>query len=124
MTVTITFPKLLSNRLQQEASRLQIPVEELAAKLLSDSLPNIPDEEYVAIDNGELSTLEEIVERIKASPTDPKPIEYGEKVGDKDYLEYLIANPPQDTMSFAEWEEFWPQVEEELKALDQMTHTS
>jgi hypothetical protein len=118
MTVTITFPKLLSNRLQQEARRLQIPVEELATNLLSEALLKEPFDLPAPAEDEGLPGLEEIVARIKQLPRDPESFHAGEKANDPEYLAWLLANPPKDTLTFEEWEQFWPQFEQELKAID------
>lgn len=118
MTVTITFPKLLSNRLKQEAKRLQVPVDELATNLLSEALLNEPTDLPVLAEDEDLPSLEEIVATIKQLPRDPESFHPGEKANDPEYLAWLLANPPKDTLTFEEWEQFWLQFEQELKAID------
>jgi hypothetical protein len=34
------------------------------------------------------------------------------------YIQSLLDNPPTDTLTVAEWEEYWPAFEQELKELD------
>lgn len=119
MSITITLSESLTEILEQRAKRLHLPMEKLAAKLISDALiaevatlleQNWQEEEY--------PTLEEIVATIKALPPNPNNIERGAKVGDLEYLDYLLANPPQDTITIEEWERLWPMVEHELRTLD------
>jgi len=118
MTITITFSNLLSNLLHQEAKRLQISVEELATKLLEEALSHeMADTPSTTAENS--ASLKALVASIKAGPSsDSKGFEQGEKVGDKAYIEYLLANPPKGTVTAEEWERLWPEIEKELEALD------
>lgn len=129
MGVTITLPEPLTDQLAQQAHRLHISVDELAARLLGDALKtkllDLPtpeeDVEFPTLEDEDFATLEEIVASIKAVPPNPAQIEVGGKVGDMAYLDYLLATPPQDTMTFNEWKNFWPQFEQGLKKLDILT---
>jgi hypothetical protein len=131
MTVTITFSNLLSNLLQQKAKRLQISVEELATRLLEEALMHESVDTSALATEEDSASLEALVEKIKAgpevktrwAPSDSSGFEQGEKVGDKAYIEYLLANPPKGTVTAEEWERLWPQIEEELKALDPLEPT-
>jgi phosphoglycolate phosphatase-like HAD superfamily hydrolase len=122
MSVTITLAEPLAEVLKQRANELDLSVDELAAQLLGDLLlgeldQTLPDQAESSFDC-ELSSLEETVARIRALPPEPAQIKRGAKVGDKAYIAELLANPPQGSMTFAEWQEFWPKFEAELKALD------
>jgi hypothetical protein len=135
MTVTITFSNLLSNLLQQKAKRLQISVEELATRLLEEALMHESVDTSALATEEDSASLEALVAKIKAgpegaskgsprwAPSDSNGFEQGEKVGDKAYIEYLLANPPKGTVTAEEWERLWPQIEEELKALDPLEPT-
>lgn len=63
MTLTITLPEPLNELLERKATRLQIPIDELATKLLSDVLLDEAEDEL---------TLEEIVAGIQALPPNPE----------------------------------------------------
>jgi hypothetical protein len=106
MTVTITFSKLLSDRLQQEACRLQVPVEELATNLLSEALLDEPIDLPAPAEDEDLPSLEETVASIKQLPRDPESFHAGEKANDPEYLAWLLANPPKDTLTIEEWEQY------------------
>ena len=119
MAMTITLSESIAERLQAHANQFQLSADALAEKLLADALP-------VSKTNGfqlppaddDLSSLEEVIAKIKAIPPNPAAIELGAKVGDMAYIQSLLDNPPTDTLTVAEWEEHWSAFEQELKALD------
>ena len=117
-TTTITVPKSISTLLEQKAARLQISVEALTAKLLSEALADEASElSEVKIDEN-FPTLAEIVAGIKALPPNPKSIQRAERAHDLAYIDWLLANPPTDTLPFEEWNRLWTAFEQELKAVD------
>lgn len=130
MAVTITISERLSQRLQAHARTFQLPLDALVEQLLADALPaeetngfDATDEHAPAIHPaGDLddpdAELARIVAQIKATPPNPDAIERGDKVGDLTYIQYLLDNPPTDTLTAEEWEHYWPAVEQELKELD------
>lgn len=127
MAITITLSEALSERLQAHAAETHLSPHILVEELLADALPPVKangvtaNGMHVAQDPDDEShpTLEEVVALIKATPPNPDAIEYGNKVGDKAYLQYLLESPPTDTLTFTEWEEQWAVFERELKELDQ-----
>ena len=108
MTLTITLPEPLNELLERKATRLQIPIDELATKLLSDVLLDEAEDE---------PTLEEIVARIQALPPNPEGFQRAERAHDLAYIDWLLANPPTDTMTMEEWEQFWPEIEQKIEAM-------
>ena len=138
MTVTISLSGELSERVQSGAKRLRLSPQMIVESILrlffrrnrtdddleqeinhvssfddADSL----EVEYHRDDYSLEQTPEEVVAEIKALPRNPAMIKRGEKVGDMDYIQYLMDNPPTDTMTLEEWEEEWPSIEKELKEL-------
>ena len=111
MTLTITLPEPLNELLERKATRLQIPIDELATKLLSDVLLDEAEDE---------PTLEEIVARIQALPPNPEGFQRAERAHDLAYIVWLLANPPTDTATAEEWERLWPKIEQEIEAMDRL----
>lgn len=119
MSLTITLPDPLPEILEQRATRLHIPVDELAIRLLKALLLDVEFDSLASTGKSEKAlSLEDTVAKIKRLPPNPVRLERGAKVGDLEYIDYLLANPPQDTMTVEEWKEFWPAVEKKLKQLD------
>jgi len=108
MTLTITLPEPLNELLERKAIRLQIQIDELATKLLSDVLLDEAEDE---------PTLEEIVAGIQAQPPNPESFQRAERAHDLAYIDWLLANPPTDTMTMEEWEQFWPEIEQKIEAM-------
>jgi len=108
MTLTITLPEPLNELLERKAIRLQIPIDELATKLLTDVLLDEAEDE---------PTLEEIVAGIQARPPNPESFQRAERAHDLAYIDWLLANPPTDTMTMEEWEQFWPEIEQKIEAM-------
>ncbi|MEM7531411.1 MAG: hypothetical protein AAF639_04490 [Chloroflexota bacterium] len=138
MTVTISLSGELSDRVQSGAKRLRLSPQIIVENILrlffwrnhtDDALEkeinrvssfddsNSLEIDYNHSDNYREQTLEEVVAEIKALPRNPAMIKRGEKVGDMDYIQYLIDNPPTDTMTMEEWAEEWPPIAKEIKEL-------
>ncbi len=119
MTMTITLSDSIAERLQAYANQFQLSADALAEKLLADALPvSKTNGFHLPPADDDLSSLEQVVAKIKAMPPNPAAIEPGAKVGDMAYIQSLLDNPPTDTVTVAEWEEHWSAFEQELKALD------
>lgn len=102
--------------LQERRELFQEIFREILADPSSRTLKN-----GVSLDTGDKytsSSIDELVKQIKATPPDPTTITQGSKVGDMEYVQYLLDNPPTDTISAEEWERLWPEHESEMKALD------
>jgi len=108
MTLTITIPDDLRDRLQRQAADQHVAPDQLALRLIHDALAERED----------LPSLEEVVARIKATPPDPTKIERGKHAGDKEYIKYLLENPTPGTVTVEEWAELWPTIEAEMKEID------
>ena len=118
MTITITLPEPLMILLEQKAEHLHLSADEFATKLVRDALLDQESARPEPAVEDDFPTLEEVVASIKALPPNPGAFHPGERANDKEYLDYLLANPPRDTMTFEEWERFWPEFEQELTILD------
>jgi hypothetical protein len=122
MNITITFAEPITTLLGQEAERLQVSVEDLATKLLNEALLARANEQEIdsvaLVDDNEAKTLEQIVTEIKALPPNPEAFQPAARAQDLAYIDYLLANPPQDTVTLEKWERFWPAFEQEVKRMD------
>lgn len=120
MTVTVTLSERLSEHLQAHADKFHLSLDALVEKLLVDALPVVETNGFhLSPADDDLPSLEEVIAKIKATGPNPDAIERGDKVGDMAYIQSLLDNPPTDTLTVAEWEEYWPAFEQELKELDQ-----
>lgn len=120
MEVTLTLPETMVERLERQADKLNVSLDDIAWKLLNDALVK----ESVATtypDNGdknELPSLEEVVARIKAAPPNPAAIVPATKTIEE-VVAYWEANPPDESdISPDEWDRMWTAFEQELKAID------
>lgn len=93
--------------------------QEIFIDILRDSASGNPqnDQEDIS-DDGITHTIKDIVSHIKATPPNPDLVIHGTRVGDLDYIQALLDNPPVNTISREEWEQLWPKHEAEMKALD------
>lgn len=122
MTTSVKLSAPVAERLQTQADKVHLPLDTLVERMLIDSLPVYETNGFHATDaplvDDDFPTLEEIVAMIKATPPNLNAMQKGEKFGDMAYIQSLLDNPPTDTMTVAEWEEYWPSFEQELKELD------
>jgi hypothetical protein len=122
VTITVTLSTPIGKRLQTQADKIDLPLDDLVERMLIASLPVYEANGFHATADepvvDDFPTLEEIVAQIKATPPNPNAIQRGEKFGDMAYIQSLLDNPPTDTLTVAEWEEYWPAFEQELKELD------
>lgn len=127
MTITVTISTPTGERLQTQADKVDLPLDTLVERMLINSLPvyetngfHITNDDTADDDpaDDDFPTLEEVVAMIKATPPNPNAFKPGEKFGDMAYIQSLLDNPPTDTLTVAEWEEYWPAFEQELKELD------
>lgn len=119
MQVTLSLPETLVNHLQQQAEQLDVSLDDLTAKLLSDALINEQTESLSAPDDEvDLPTLEELVARIRATPPNPKAVHPPTKTVEE-VLAALEASPsPESDITPEEWDRMWAAFEQELKAVD------
>jgi signal transduction protein with GAF and PtsI domain len=118
MAITVTFAEPLTTMLEQEAERLHVSIEDLATTLLNEALLAREIERATTGDDQATTSLEQIVAQIKALPPTLEAFQPAERAQDIAYIDYLLANPPQDTVTLEEWERFWPAVEQELELMD------
>lgn len=120
MTITITLAEPLMTLLERKTEHLHLSADEFATKLVRDALLDQESAQPETAIEDDFSTLEDVVASIKAMPPNPGAFHPSERANDKEYLDYLLANPPRDTMTFEEWERCWPAFEQELKMLDRV----
>ena len=125
MAVTVTLSEQLSERLQTHADEVHLSLDALVERLLADTLPvyksngfHLPEHPITEELDDPDASLARVIAQIKATPPNPAAIEQGDKVGDMTYLQYLLDNPPTDTLTVEEWEQYWPAFEQEMKELD------
>jgi hypothetical protein len=120
MDITLVLPETMVERLERQAGKLNVSLDDMAWKLLNDALVK----ESAATthpDNGDkddLPSLEEVVARIKAIPPNPAAVVPATKTIEE-VVAYWEANPPDESdISPEEWERLWAAFEQELKAID------
>lgn len=122
MTTTVTLSTPICKRLQKQVDKIDLPLDDLVERMLTTSLPAYETNGFHAVydepTNDDFPTLEQVVAMIKATPPNPNAMKPGEKFGDMAYIQSLLDNPPTDTMTVEEWEEYWPAYEQELNELD------
>jgi prevent-host-death family protein len=85
-----------------------------------DDLNRLKYDESIARTGAELpETLEELVERIKATPPNPAMIEPA-RGSLADSLAHLIATSAGSEFNQEEWEEQWAKVEAEMKEIERL----
>lgn len=120
MTVTVTLSARVSEHLQAHADKFHLSLDALVEKLLADALPVVEANGFHGpADDDDLSSLEEVVARIKATPPNPDAIHPATKSVDE-LIADLQANPPSDELlTFEEMWPHWQAFEQELKDMDQ-----
>ncbi|MEM7536163.1 MAG: hypothetical protein AAF639_28530 [Chloroflexota bacterium] len=138
MVITINISEELSERVRQGAKLLRLSPQMIVERILrlffwknrtDDQLEkeisraasfnnsNQVNHAHKVYDDDVEMTLEEVVAEIKALPPNPNAVVYGEKFGDMEYVQYLLDNPPTDTITMEEWEKHWAELETELKEM-------
>jgi hypothetical protein len=104
MTITVALPDELAHDLQNRAEQMNIGLDELVAGLLTDALAG-ETEDY--------PTLEEVVARIKATPSNPASI----RLATGSLAEALQNAPDDPDFDLETWTRQWAAVEAEMKAI-------
>ena len=122
MTLTITLPEKMAERIQRKAEESHLSAEEIAVDLLQGALDDEatlqaePSNGYRPISepDDDFPTPEEVVAKIKAlGPTDPRYI----RPATGSLAEALRSIPHDPDFDFATWERQWAEIEAEMKAI-------
>lgn len=109
MTVTITLPEALGEKLVSRAEARNTTVDALAAELL-----------WQAFEFDDLPTPEEVVAKIKATPPDLSSIIPAKRsLADALRESEALAAGNGESFDLDDWNRQWAKFERELKALDQ-----
>ena len=116
MTIMIQLPNPVEDSLRKAAQRRHLSPEALAAQLIEGALmTEILSSPTDGPTSDVLPTLEEIVAKIKALPSDPANIRPA-----TGSLKELLENAPQDPdFDLAEWQQQWGLFEQELREIEQ-----
>lgn len=120
MEITLVLPETMVERLERQAGKFNISLDDMAWKLLNDALvKESAITTYPANrDKDDLPSLEEVVARIKATPPNPAAVVPATKTIEE-VVAYWDANPPDESdISPEEWDRLWAAFEQELKAID------
>ena len=119
MSLTVTLSENIAERLQAHADEFHLPLDALVEKLLVDALAVVEVNGFHAPTyNDDLSSLEEIVAMIKATPPNPNAIHPATKTA-AELMAELEANPPEKSdITPEEWDRLWAGFEQGLKAAD------
>jgi hypothetical protein len=123
MKITLTLPETVAERLGRQAEHLNVSLDDLALILFNDALmigsaaTALPASEHNNKLNGGLSSLEELVARIKATPPNPDAIVQPTKTI-AEVVAYWQANPPDESdISPDDWDHMWAEFEHNLKTI-------
>ena len=122
MTITVTLSTPIGERLQTQADKIDLPLDDLVERMLATSLPAYETNGFHAaydepIDD-DFPTLEEIVAMIKATPPNPNAVHLPTKTA-AELIAELEADPPEASdITPDEWDRLWAAFEAELKAAD------
>ncbi|MFN7944550.1 MAG: hypothetical protein U0Z53_04310 [Blastocatellia bacterium] len=110
MSVTITLPDPLSERLQNEAQARSQSAEALAVELLNQALTDSSDQELAAL-----------IARIRATPPNPAN-QFVLEPGMQSLTEYLSSSLASEDLNeefdLEEWQRNWNAVEAGMKGID------
>lgn len=101
--ITINVSDRLANQLQKQASSQHLTPEQLALRILAEALE--PRRER-------LSTLDQIVAKIKSTPRNPLAL----RPAEGSLQEALLNSPEDPEFDLQAWERDWAAVEQEIKA--------
>ena len=102
MTITINLADSSFAGLQQKARRQHVSIEELAVKILADSIIESAPE-----------SIDEVVARIKAIPPAPGKV----RPASPDLAGLLGSAPEDPDFNLEEWRQSWALVEGEMRSL-------
>ena len=124
MQITLTVSEPIAARLQRQAAQLNVSLDDLALKFFSDGLVAEPVAGLSpgAAQNGQrddgVSSLQEVVARIQATPPNPAAIVLPtQTIAEMEAV--WQANAANDSdIAPAEWDRLWAEFEQELKRSD------
>lgn len=102
MPICVTLPDQLSDRLQERAATENQSLDEFVVAALER-----------ALDEGEAPSLEEVIERIRATPPDAR----GYRPATQSLASLLADSPQAPTLGVEEWNRAWETVEAEMRAI-------
>lgn len=119
MQITLTLPESVATRLEDQATQLNVSLDDLMQKIFRDRLAAMPNESERSglgqngKPNRESVSVDEVVMRIRATPPNPANIIPSSQSIDE--VERLWrANAGQDShISPAEWDRLWAEFEQE-----------
>ncbi|MBP7961284.1 MAG: hypothetical protein KBG20_04610 [Caldilineaceae bacterium] len=121
MQITLTLPELVADRLEQQAIQLNVSLGDLALKLFSDGLvaepvakvsPNAAQNDQWR--NG-LSSLQEVVARIQATPFNPAAVVSPTQSIEEVEAIWQANSAGGADISPVEWDRLWAKFEQALK---------
>lgn len=124
MQITLTLPELVAARLEQQATQLNVSLSDLALKLFSDGLVIDPIERVSPgeTQNGQgengLSSLQEVVARIQATPFNPAAVVLPTQSIEEVEAIWQANSSGEADISPEEWDRLWAGFEQELKSND------
>lgn len=107
MTITLTLPQALAEKLASSAKSRRQSVEDLAFTILDESLDQSDTQRE----------LEELVARIKALPPNPNAIRPATGSLAEYLAQSIAAEDPNEEFDQEEWQQNWDAIEAEMKAV-------
>jgi hypothetical protein len=104
MQISLNLPDAILSRLQGRAENMDCTLEEAVLRILDTALEEAEPEGH----------LEEIVQKIKSLPSDPKLI----RPAQGSLKEALLAIPEDLDFDPKEWERQWDRMEAEMRKID------
>ncbi len=121
MQITLTLPELVADRLEQQATQLNVSLGDLALKLFSDGLvaETVASPSPNAAQNGQrengLSSLQEVVARIQATPPNPAAVVLPTQTIEEVEAIWQANSACETDISPEEWDRLWAKFEQALK---------
>ena len=124
MQITLTLSEPIAARLQRQAAQLNVSLDDLALKLFRDGLVAEPVARVSpsAAQNGQrdngLSSLQEVVARIQATPPNPAAVVLPTQTFEAMEAVWQANSASGSDISPEEWDRLWAEFEQELKSSD------
>ena len=124
MQITLTLPEPVAARLEQQAMQLNVSLGDLALKLFSAGLVAEPVAKVSpnAAQNGQrengLSSLQEVVARIQATPPNPAAVVLPTQTIEEVEAIWQANSAGETDMLPEEWDRLWAGFEQALKTSD------
>lgn len=124
MQITLTLPASVAVRLEQQATQLNVSLDDLALKFFSDKLMAEPVAKLSrsAAQSGqranEPSSLQEVVARIQATPPNPAAVVLPTQTIEEVEAVWQANAVAGSDIAPEEWDRIWAGFEQELKSSD------